>query len=252
MRQAGWRSPGECDWGLGPVGPLAECAEAVAALRAAARYAMFGGLDGMRLRRRARRGPLRLSLGCGRSTPSGWCGLDLKRRNAHIHYGDLRRRLPLPDQSVEAILAEHSMEHLFLDDVVRLVEECYRVMKPGGVIRVVAPDALFLARMLLDPEEPEVLEQIRIDREIHRTAIDDNSHWMVANRMSHQWGHHRSLLSGPLMTSILRSAGFQNVVKTAPEETTYFDNPPGTHAERFPGPQYEAFAVEAHRAERDL
>jgi SAM-dependent methyltransferase len=49
--------------------------------------------------------------------------------------------LPFRDASFDFAFAEHFLEHLFLDDAVRLFRECYRALRPGGVLRVLVPDA---------------------------------------------------------------------------------------------------------------
>jgi predicted SAM-dependent methyltransferase len=50
-------------------------------------------------------------------------------------------RLPLEDNSVGFIYSEHVLEHFRFDLGADLLAECRRVLKPGGVIRTVVPDA---------------------------------------------------------------------------------------------------------------
>lgn len=44
---------------------------------------------------------------------------------------------PWEDQSIEGIHASHVIEHFF--DQKKFIEECYRILKPGGFLRIVAP-----------------------------------------------------------------------------------------------------------------
>lgn len=106
---------------------------------------------------------LRLHLGCGPVTPAGWVNVDaalgarlaktgplfrLLRalgvlrldwpRDITLH--DLRRPLPWPDASAEAIYSSHTLEHLDREEGERLLRECGRVLAPGGVMRIVVPD----------------------------------------------------------------------------------------------------------------
>jgi SAM-dependent methyltransferase len=58
--------------------------------------------------------------------------------------------LPFPDDSIESIISHHFMEHLdtgFLP----LMDECHRVLKPGGILRVIVP--LFPSRTAV--EDPD-------------------------------------------------------------------------------------------------
>lgn len=49
--------------------------------------------------------------------------------------------LPFPDESIDFVYSEHFFEHLFFDEAVALLAECGRVLKKGGVVRTVVPDA---------------------------------------------------------------------------------------------------------------
>lgn len=50
-------------------------------------------------------------------------------------------RLDFADNSFTFIFSEHFFEHLFFDEAAALLRECERVLKPGGIIRTVVPDA---------------------------------------------------------------------------------------------------------------
>lgn len=49
--------------------------------------------------------------------------------------------LPFESSSLEFIFSEHFLEHLFFDEALSLMRECYRILKPFGVIRTCVPDA---------------------------------------------------------------------------------------------------------------
>lgn len=53
---------------------------------------------------------------------------------------DLRQPLPLPDCSVDGIQTEDFVEHIDVASLERLLVECYRLLKPGGRIRIGCPD----------------------------------------------------------------------------------------------------------------
>ncbi len=68
--------------------------------------------------------------------PAGY--LDITWPPITLH--DCRKGLPLPDNSVDFIYSSHFLEHLYRHEVVAILKECYRVLKPSGRIRVVLPD----------------------------------------------------------------------------------------------------------------
>lgn len=47
-------------------------------------------------------------------------------------------RLPFPGESIESIISHHCLEHIG-DGFIRLMDECYRVLKPGGIFRIIVP-----------------------------------------------------------------------------------------------------------------
>jgi len=55
---------------------------------------------------------------------------------------DLTERLltPYEDASIETIYCSHTLEHLPVDRAAALVRDCRRVLRPGGVLRLVLPD----------------------------------------------------------------------------------------------------------------
>ena len=81
----------------------------------------------------------RLHLGCGSVYFDGWLNIDLDSPCADLHH-NLQQPLPLPDRSAQYIFNEHFLEHLDLTSGMRLLSECRRLLKPGGVVRIAMPD----------------------------------------------------------------------------------------------------------------
>lgn len=54
---------------------------------------------------------------------------------------DIRRRLPFADASVAALYASHILEHVYRSEAVAFLREARRVLRPGGICRIVVPDA---------------------------------------------------------------------------------------------------------------
>lgn len=118
----------------------------------------------------------RLHLGCGANVLNGWINVDyalgarLARSvpffgalNRRLHFTgvdwddrivlhDLRKRFPWPDDSVATIYTSHTLEHFSREDGQALLAECFRVLRPGGVLRIVVPDLAPLVRRYVSGE----------------------------------------------------------------------------------------------------
>ena len=95
--------------------------------------------------------PLQLHLGCGTFRLTNWINIDLVGLPVDLAW-DIRSPLPFPDGSASAVFHEHVMEHISGIDGYHFLKECYRVLKPNGVLRIVMPDASKYIKSYLDPE----------------------------------------------------------------------------------------------------
>jgi SAM-dependent methyltransferase len=112
----------------------------------------------------------RLNIGCGPGSnlPQNWINLDgswnawlakhstLRRLLKFLHLlpsgkadipwaadillHDIRNPLPFEDSRISVIYASHLLEHLYLEEAKHFLKECYRVLEPGGILRMVVPD----------------------------------------------------------------------------------------------------------------
>ena len=84
---------------------------------------------------------VKLHFGCGPHTFPGWLNLDGWRRVDGIDYAcDLRRPLPLRDGSCRLIFTDHVLCMFDLQFLPGIMREFYRLLEPGGTIRIVEPD----------------------------------------------------------------------------------------------------------------
>ena len=248
MRTPAFQGSSEQDWGLRPLRHADIYRQCVDAFADAFYYFVTHRRGAAVLRGLASRSgtQVKLSLGSGRYVPPGWIGLD-RRKGQHIVTCDLRRPIPLDAGTVDALLAEHVLEHFPLDDVPVMLRDYCRVLKPGAPIRIVCPDATVVADLILGHENDRVTQQFALDKRIYRWS--DAATWRMksANRLSHQYGQHHSLVTPELGCDLLHGTGFTGIVTVSADESAYFGDVPTTHFKRFPDSKAESFVVEARR-----
>jgi len=83
--------------------------------------------------------PIYLHLGCGDKKFQGFVNIDLDSPGADMHL-DLTKPLPWEQGTVTGIYSEHFFEHVAQNQGIRLLHECRRVLKPGGLVRIAMPD----------------------------------------------------------------------------------------------------------------
>lgn len=97
--------------------------------------------------------PRYLNIGCGRRYHRDWVNLDLESIDAEIIPHDVTRGVPFEQSQFDAVYHSHILEHLKPEQGKELINECFRVLKPGGILRIVVPDLERIARLYLATHE---------------------------------------------------------------------------------------------------
>lgn len=127
---------------------------------------------------------MKLNLGSGQHAVDGWVNIDrspnviLDRfpalkgglrsvgllKQAHmaawdrgVERGDIRA-LRFPNGVVDVVYSSHTFEHLYVEEAERVTQECFRVLRPGGTVRLALPDVTVFVREFLRRVEQGDLE----------------------------------------------------------------------------------------------
>ena len=111
-----------------------------------------------------------LNVGCGSNFHSDWLNVDVVPASAAVMAVDIRKGLPFADEVFDAVYCSHVLEHFPRPEAASLLRNMCRVLRAGGVIRVVVPDLETLAREYL-----RLLDQLK--REPNAAAADYD--WIV-------------------------------------------------------------------------
>lgn len=90
-----------------------------------------------------------LNIGCGGHFHEAWTNIDLVSVSPHVRAYDLRKGLPYPENTFDAVYTSHVLEHLSPETAQASLGEQFRVLKRGGIIRAVVPDLEDKAREYL-------------------------------------------------------------------------------------------------------
>jgi predicted SAM-dependent methyltransferase len=146
--------------------------------------------------RLAQHAPLRLHLGSGRSPKPGWVNIDLVGYPGDL-YWNLLRPLPFACGSVDAIFHEHVLEHFSLRDVLGIVKDSFRVLRPRGILRIGVPDLGRYVQAYTGGDS--LFEEVRPGRPTRALAMQE---------LFFRHGH-RSAFDWDTLTLITQAAGFR-------------------------------------------
>lgn len=92
-----------------------------------------------------------LNAGCGShySILSEWTNLDFNSTTENVIAHNLLHGIPFENESFDLVYHSHVLEHFSKEDGEKFIKECFRVLKWGGIIRIVVPDLEMIARSYL-------------------------------------------------------------------------------------------------------
>lgn len=151
----------------------------------------------------------RLNWGCGEHLGSGWINSDVKDAPGVDVAGDIRDGLPLESESIDYAVSVHALPELAYPEIVPALTELRRVLKPGGVLRLVLPD---------------------LRRAIHAYTMDDRNYFQVDKSEVQSlggrfivhvlwYGYSRTLFTTDFAEELLDKAGFIDIAECRYGET---------------------------------
>jgi predicted SAM-dependent methyltransferase len=162
-------------------------------------------LSKQKIRRLLReRSDLWVEVGAGNKTGEGnWITVDVTR-NCDVFW-DLRKGLPFPSQSISRIYSSHFFEHLSFAEIQEFLQECRRVLIPGGHFSICVPNArIFLEAYFKGNESRSDLLQYQPACN-HTTAMD------FVNYIAYMAGEHKYMFDDENLLYLLNAANFKSV-----------------------------------------
>lgn len=135
----------------------------------------------------------RLNIGCGRHYHADWVNLDLQSDDPAVICHDVTQGIPFSDNQFDVVYHSHILEHLSPKQGRELIAECHRVLKPGGILRIVVPNL-------------EEIVQLYLSMHDRAWKGDDlasvNYHWMKMELLDQMVRSQSGGLMGPYMVEL--------------------------------------------------
>ncbi|HUP59834.1 MAG TPA: methyltransferase domain-containing protein [Thermoanaerobaculia bacterium] len=147
-----------------------------------------------------------LHLGAGRRRVPGWLNVDVWSSDYDVDVAC--GRLPWRDASFRAIVSQHVIEHLELEEeLIPLLRELRRVIRPAGELWLSCPDLEKVCRGYVE-DKSAALHDDRRRRMPDQGMRDGMPSQHFVNWLFHQGGEHRNLYDLELLSWALGEAGF--------------------------------------------
>ena len=188
---------------------------------------------------------VRINFGCGKSPTQGWINLDnsyaLKLKNfyplvtllkilnlisrsqlrniefnrrTNIVFADATKKFNFDNNSVDVIYTSHMLEHLSKNSANHFIKECNRVLKKGGILRIVVPDIKKIVDdYLLNEDADDFLERTLLVAPSIESLKSKILFFLVGYR------HHQWMYDSKSLQKLLLNNGFNNPIEQTPGQT---------------------------------
>ncbi len=192
---------------------------------------------------------IRINVGCGSSPTPGWVNFDnsLSVRAARwpalvpalarlrilspesaglaraaeardIRFADAAARIPCASGSVAAVYSSHMIEHLDRREARGFLAEVRRVLRPGGVVRIAAPDIARLVQDYLATEDADGFVAASHMGLARPAGAAGWAKWILVGPRHHLW-----MYDGTSLARLLGEAGFDGAAVMPPGKTRIED-----------------------------
>ena len=169
---------------------------------------------------------MKLNLGSGKKKKEGYLGVDIRKLENVDIVADLTK-IPYPFQvdSVDEIFMEEFLEHISWREVFKVLKECWRILKPNGILSISSPDIGKMCEYYVNREVCDCVPRKVDDEEDYKPnpkcfkccgrAKINPVRWHMAftGNQNHEYDFHREVLTFDYLSNMLNSTGFKNIKK---------------------------------------
>lgn len=120
------------------------------------------------------------------------------------------RTLPFPDDFADIAYAHHSLEHIYVRDVLPTLKEWHRVLKPSGLVHINVPDLLWIAEQLVRTQGNLLWSEMGEWTGEWETSYTKLIYGIFGDQ-STDFQTHKTGFTAPYLTTLLEQAGFLDI-----------------------------------------
>jgi predicted SAM-dependent methyltransferase len=133
-------------------------------------------------------------------------------------YVDAAKAFPFSDGSFQYVFSEHMIQALPWEGGIAMLKECYRVLAPGGKLRVVTPNLAKFVQLLGNPDA-DAKQFMAAKMRFHAWPESPVTGAYIFNRQVRDWGN-QFLYDPATLRKSFELAGFKQITEYRIDEKT--------------------------------
>ena len=120
---------------------------------------------------------------------------------------DLTKPIPLENSTVDQIYTSHTLEHFKFNQIIFILRECKRLLKPGSNLKICVPNA----KLYIE----SYIKGIKFENRknwYEPALVDTNSKIDQLNYIAYLNGQHKYMFDDENLINILKKSGFEKVM----------------------------------------
>jgi predicted SAM-dependent methyltransferase len=159
----------------------------------------------------------KLQIGSSSNVLNGWFNTDLLPFYNGALFLDATELFPFEDNTFDYIFSEHMIEHITYKEGLSMLRECYRVLKPGGKIRIATPDLEIIAGIYAKDKSESQKQYIKSVVDMWLTDVGVYQECFVINQIF-GFGH-EFIYDYQILKYALETVGFVKISRCEPGES---------------------------------
>ncbi len=152
----------------------------------------------------------KLQVGSSISNLEDWLASDLIPTTSNCIMLDATKKFPFSDNTFDYIYSEHMIEHITWDDGQKMLLESFRILKPGGKIRIATPNMSTFVGFYTGKTTKTSEKYIEWITEKYIKGIDMYKPAFVLNNLFKNWNH-QFIYDQELLGLALQKSGFKDI-----------------------------------------